>query len=334
MRLRQSGRPHPAYCMSEKSRNVYFVHKRAPAAAWKTSPNLLHVRQIQECFCLPGKKRLRQPGRPQPACYMSDKSRNDLVAEKNVPTAAWKSSPSLLHVRRIQERFVVQKKARAAGWKTSPNLLYFKEITTHLLPEKKAPAAAWKTSPSLLHVRKSRNVFFVEQKKACGSLEDLIQLIPCRTDPGTLVLPERKRLRGWEDFTKLITCQTNPGMPSFVNKKTSATAGTSSPSLLHVINPHARSFHPHSYHDKQAWGIPPPRCHSHVQRKHPPFGPTNRLWASPPGPTPYRLLYITVLDWMLRCGIVIGGWGLALSRISKNLFELVTLNCLSSAPKL
>ena len=50
---------------------VIFAKKKAPAAARKTSTRLIHVIKYQDLSFLPKKRRLRQPGTPHQAQYMS-----------------------------------------------------------------------------------------------------------------------------------------------------------------------------------------------------------------------------------------------------------------------
>ena len=76
--------PQQASHMSQNLRNVISAKRQAPAAAGKTSTELIHVIKSQErIFC-----------------------------QKKAPAAGWKTSTELIHVIKSQERNFCQTKRR------------------------------------------------------------------------------------------------------------------------------------------------------------------------------------------------------------------------------
>ena len=127
------------------------------------------------------------------------KSRECHFVEKKAPAAAGKTSPSLIHVMKFQERHFCRKKGACGSREdfTKPNA-YYKTPGALFSPERKAPAAAGKNSPSLMHIIKCGDIILANQQKrsACGSQGDFTKLNKCYKSAGMLFLPkQRKRLR-------------------------------------------------------------------------------------------------------------------------------------------
>ena len=119
--------------MAYNPRNLVFAEKKAPAAAGKTSPSLIHfIKSKERHFCLPEcacgsredftkpdtchkisgtsflpKKCLRQPRRPQQDI---NKSQKHIFGQKKAPAAAGNTSPCLIHVTKSRERHFCRKK--------------------------------------------------------------------------------------------------------------------------------------------------------------------------------------------------------------------------------
>ena len=122
--------------------------QKGPAATGKTLPSPAHVIKSQERQFVKKEKRLwHREGVTKPnACQ----NRNALFAERNVPAAAGKTSPSLIHVRECQERPCCRKKRlRQLGRLAKPKACH-KILGTSFLPNKKCLRRM--TSTSLLHI--------------------------------------------------------------------------------------------------------------------------------------------------------------------------------------
>ena len=95
-RLWQLGRPHKAYKMLGNLRNADFVQKKTFAAAGKTLQSSYHVRKSKERYIILEIKHLRQQGRPHEAYNTLENPRNQLVQQKAL-VAAGRTSPGQLH---------------------------------------------------------------------------------------------------------------------------------------------------------------------------------------------------------------------------------------------
>ena len=85
-----TGKTSPRLIHVIKFQERHSGRKKAPAAAGKTSPSLLHVKIDQtdlETLFDKQKSRLRQPGRPHQACYLSKNLRNVFSTDKKMPAA-------------------------------------------------------------------------------------------------------------------------------------------------------------------------------------------------------------------------------------------------------
>ena len=125
-RLRQLGRAHQAWYMSNNLRNVVLAEKKSACGSWEDHPKSDMCQKIADTPFRPKKKRLRQPRRPSQAWYMSKNLRHAFSAEKKAPAAARKTSPSLTRVTKL----VFKRICNSVGW-------YVLRIRIRMAPGKK-----------------------------------------------------------------------------------------------------------------------------------------------------------------------------------------------------